>query len=171
MGQWRLEGVVARGIFVFLSGRPIIPVQVAAPETGSDWIGCINRNKSVSDDQAIASCTPPLQPDHEPAASRAKAYFRRSHAYSNRGDFEHAVADFDAVIKLNPNAEAYAERGNAFCMKRSDERALADLTEAIRRDPNLAGAYKNRGLAYHRATPLAPSRNSTRRSNAIRDLP
>jgi hypothetical protein len=72
MGQWLLEGAVVRGIAVFLAGLLMVPVQAAAQETGPDWIRCINRDKAVSGDQAIASCTGLLQPDREPVASRAK---------------------------------------------------------------------------------------------------
>jgi hypothetical protein len=41
-----------------------------------------------------------VQPDREPAASRAEAYFRSGYPYSNKG-FEHALPDVDAAIKLN----------------------------------------------------------------------
>jgi hypothetical protein len=68
---------VGRGIPVFLAGLLMLSARLEAQETGEDWMRCINRDKAVSDDQAIAACTALLQPDREPAASRAKAYFRR----------------------------------------------------------------------------------------------
>lgn len=63
-----------------------------------------------------------------------------------KGDLLGAIADFDEVIRQNPNSvEAYNNRGNIYTFLSEFDRAQADYNRAIELDPNYAESYNNRG--------------------------
>ena len=52
----------------------------------------------------------------------------RGLAYADKGDYDHAIANFDQAIQLRPDlAEAYYYRGKAYTQKGEKEKAIADL--------------------------------------------
>ena len=62
------------------------------------------------------------------------------------GNYEGAIADFDAAIRLNPNhAEAYYNRGLAKGQLGQYSAAILDYEIAIQLKPDFALAYLNRG--------------------------
>src|SRR6185312_11958498 len=73
-------------------------------------------------------------------------------AYANRGvvrywqhDFDGAIADFNAAIRISPRmAEAYLGRGVASRIKGDPDNARADFERAISINSRLAEAYTNR---------------------------
>jgi tetratricopeptide (TPR) repeat protein len=70
----------------------------------------------------------------------------RGIAYGNKGDNDHALADYNEAIRLDPkNAVPFLYRGIAYGKKGDKDRALADFNEAIRLDPNNADALWIRG--------------------------
>jgi regulator of sirC expression with transglutaminase-like and TPR domain len=68
--------------------------------------------------------------------------------FKDRFELNRALADFDAAIKLRPDAAvAYIHRGMVLMAMGNYERAIADFNQAIaQRD--LFVAYYNRGMAY-----------------------
>jgi tetratricopeptide (TPR) repeat protein len=79
----------------------------------------------------------------------AYSYANRGAAYAAKGDLDHAIADFDDAIRLDPKfAGAYFNRGSAYQVKGDLDRAIADFNEAIRLDPKLTAACYRRGKAY-----------------------
>src|SRR5262249_47580211 len=80
------------------------------------------------------------------------AYFRRAQLYFNNGDYDRAIADFSAFIRLRPNSVvAFNERGLSFGKKGDYDKAIADYTEAIRLNPFWSALpYYNRGSAYEK---------------------
>jgi len=81
----------------------------------------------------------------------ATAYSSRGFAYMKAEAYDSAIADFNQVIRLDPDpAEAYNNRGYAYAGKGDYERAMKDYNEALRLDPDLAVAYANKGFAYAR---------------------
>ena len=64
-------------------------------------------------------------------------------------DYGKTIADFDKLIKLDPNnADAYRERGDFYCEMDKYGEAIADYTRAIELEPRYALAYFNRAYAY-----------------------
>ena len=69
--------------------------------------------------------------------------------YYGEGEYGHAVTDFTAAIKLDPQyAQAYNSRGLAYRRQGDYDRAIADYTAAIGLNRQDAQAYYNRGVAY-----------------------
>jgi tetratricopeptide (TPR) repeat protein len=65
------------------------------------------------------------------------------------GDYDRAIACFDAALRRRPHdAAAYLGRGLAHARKGSREAAVGDLTQAIRLGPGNAMAYVRRGFTY-----------------------
>jgi tetratricopeptide (TPR) repeat protein len=118
-------------------------------ELPQNWTLCVNKNAIFSPDLAISGCTALIQSGRESERNLAMAFNNRGTAYSEKEDFDRAIADYNEAIRLNVNyANAFNNRGVAHKAKGSLDRALADYGEAIRLDPKHARAFNNRGLAY-----------------------
>ena len=75
-------------------------------------------------------------------------YFNRANAYSDLGDFDRAIRDYDEAVRLDPvGADLYLNRGLAHASKASYRQAVADFDEAIALAPNFGLAYQNRCMA------------------------
>lgn len=124
------------------------------PLGGTDWeksdlykdiescVDALMRNPEAQ----IAKCTEAirLNPDD------AMEYVSRGLVYECMNDFDMAIADYSAAIRLDPAGVLYYSRGDMYLRKGDTEQAIADYTEAIRLDPDFADAYFNRGCAYNR---------------------
>lgn len=76
-------------------------------------------------------------------------YHNRSLAWSNKKEYDRAIADSSEAIRLDPkSAAAYNNRGYAQRKKKEYEIAIVDYSEAIRLDPKLAIAYCNRAWLW-----------------------
>ena len=63
-------------------------------------------------------------------------------------DFQGAIVDYDAAIRLDPNySAAYINRGIAKDQLKEHQSAINDYTQAIKLDPKSATAFGNRGWA------------------------
>jgi len=74
----------------------------------------------------------------------------RGIAESRAAAYDAAIADFDTVLKRQPNSAVAAnERGDAWRGLRNYERALADYSQAINFAADWPEAYRDRGYLYH----------------------
>jgi lipoprotein NlpI len=76
----------------------------------------------------------------------------RGSAYSNKGDYDRAIQDFNEVIRINPRDGprfALSSRGNAYKGKGDYDRALQDFNEALRLNPKDPAALVNRGTIFY----------------------
>lgn len=100
-------------------------------------------------DQALASCDRSLRNEGLDRQGRITTLGNRGTVHLRRREGDLAVADFEAVIALDPrNAEAHLNRGAALVMTRRADLAVAAITEALSlgvREPHKA--YYNRGAA------------------------
>ena len=82
-------------------------------------------------------------------AKDAKADTRLSHARDDIGDPDHALAVYDAAIRIVPNNPIlFHDRGLMWRRKGDLDRALADLDRAIRFGFSDANFYNDRGLIW-----------------------
>jgi lipoprotein NlpI len=84
----------------------------------------------------------------------ALARVARAAAYSTKGEFDSAIADYSEAIRLTPiiaiprtnnKLDVYSNRGIAYHSKGDINRAMADYDEAIRLNARSLSAYLNRG--------------------------
>jgi len=101
-------------------------------------------------DDRIKGCTALINsPRKEPNLVLAIAHNNRANAYSEKGDYERAIRDYDLAIQLNPNyAKPYNNRGVVYQKKGEYDRAIKDFDEAIKLTPDYAYAFANRAETY-----------------------
>jgi len=130
--------------------RLVIWTTVAAiclgPAAADDPADC--GDPSVDAAQRIAACSAVIALDGLDVRAKSQALNNRGHAYDRIKDSDHALADFDEAIKLDPaNADAFNNRGNLYWSKFEDDRAFQDFSDAIRIAPR-AEYFLNRGNKY-----------------------
>jgi tetratricopeptide (TPR) repeat protein len=83
-------------------------------------------------------------------AKDGAAYESRGHIYRNLGDYENAIRDYDAALRLNPsNAFVIKNRAFANFQKGEYAAAITDYNRALRLNPKDAGAWNDRGHNYY----------------------
>jgi tetratricopeptide (TPR) repeat protein len=83
------------------------------------------------------------------ANSKLALYYKvRGHLRFSKGDYDHAIDDYERAIDRDPNdVESYQYRGfSQVYYKQRYSRAIKDFDQAIRLRPNEAENYKNRGI-------------------------
>ena len=115
----------------------------------SNVVLCNGKDRPSPEPQ-IAGCSALIKSDISNPKVLAIAHNNRGNAYTGRGDYDLAIADYDESIKLDP---AYAKplnnRGVAFQKKGDYDRAIEDFNRAIPYQPSYVQlAYGNRANAY-----------------------
>ena len=108
--------------------------------------------KTASGDAAIEACTRAIDSKKYNGAKQKRVlsllYTNRGVEYELKKDFEHALADHDQALKIDPkNPAAYMNRGNTYASQGDFEHAIADFDQAIKFNPKYAEAFFNRGMA------------------------
>ena len=84
-------------------------------------------------------------------ASLAITEFDKGEGFSEREDWDTAIACYTEAIRLKPDfADAYYNRGGVHWENGENDKAIKDYSEAIRLKPDYAMAYNNRGIEYHK---------------------
>ena len=84
------------------------------------------------------------------ANPQANFYNFRGNVWSEKKEYDIAIADYNEAIRTKPGEAIYFNnRGSAWDNKKDYEKAIADYNEAIRLDPKYASAYYGRGLAWN----------------------
>jgi predicted aspartyl protease/Tfp pilus assembly protein PilF len=84
-------------------------------------------------------------------ANSAAALNSRGNAFMAKGDLDHALAEYDAALKVDPQyAPAIANRGSIEVAKGDYAQGIVDATRAIELNPKLASAFVIRGNAKRR---------------------
>ena len=90
----------------------------------------------VTPDVQAEACTALIDSGRFTRQNLAILHSNRGIAYGKAGDYDRAIADFDAALRINPNhVRAYLNRGNANFARRDFDRAIADFGQAIRLEP------------------------------------
>ena len=168
-----LEGTVSDGIISsrrdrYTKGRlqmtaPISPGSSRGPVlnskgkvigvsvSGYHGLGAQNLNFAIPSSylKTLLARSGTVQPFSEESQSiSAETYFIRGREKFELGDYEAAIADFDAAIRLQPNNTlAYCGRGFAKEGLGQYFAAISDYDTAIRLQPDYADAYYSRGNA------------------------
>jgi len=109
----------------------------------------LDRNRLAAGGNAFSDSDDPAGNVNVIDPFTAQALISRGLAFLKKGDVDHALADFDHAIRINPGfAEAYVDRGGVRYAQGDTERALADWNKAIRLNSKLAAAYLDRGALF-----------------------
>jgi tetratricopeptide (TPR) repeat protein len=114
-----------------------------------DWSQCIGR-EGPSVDVVIEGCTAVIQSGQAPPKNLATAFDNRGVAERLKGEYDHALQDYEQALRLNPNnANAHNNRGIIYRIKGDYGRAIADYDEAIwLKNGDFPAAFYNRALSY-----------------------
>ena len=134
-----------RNLFVLILALAVPAAALAQSTPDVD----ICAGTSGTADERIAACTRAITSGQLSTASLAITFHNRGVEWSNKRDYDRAIADYNEALRLNPQyAIAYSNRGNAWSYKRDYDRAIADYNEALRLNPQYANAYHYRGNAW-----------------------
>ena len=99
-----------------------------------------------------------------------KVYVHRGIFYRDQGDFDRAIADFSAAIKVDPQfSSAFVNRCVAYKDKGENDRAIEDCDKAIRYEPNVLSPITIAALPMRRrATRMQHLPTTRKRSSSIR---
>lgn len=151
--------MIARLSFIAAVAAALLPTP-AYSELSAPMKTCAGET-DVDREVQIKACTAIIDSRTTSPADRAIAFNHRGTAWLVQGnvivlgnprrEFERAIADFTAAIKINPKfRDAYLNRGYAWYSARDWARAIADYTAAIKIDPDFARSYALR-LELYRA--------------------
>jgi len=124
-----------------------------SPDVKADNIRGNARVDMGDPDRALADTDAAIRRDpNNPAL-----FHERGMLWRRKGDLDRALADMDRAIRFGfSDANLYNERGLIWLEKGRYHRAIADFERASKINPDLAGAAKNREIALHRESEVAP---------------
>ncbi len=104
----------------------------AAAATADELNGC----NDPDPERRVAPCTALIDaPDTDPDL-RAQAFFLRGVSYARRGEFQRAISDYDAAIRIAPQyASALNNRANAYRNLGKPSQGLPDIEQALTISP------------------------------------
>src|SRR5579872_6995891 len=101
-----------------------LPAAAAGAEPADDQSQC-TASTGVSPEQKLASCTAVIAAGPATPQELAVAFTNRGNAYLSKRDSDHAIADFDEAIRLDPKYVFPLDgRGLAYTNKSQFDRAI-----------------------------------------------
>jgi tetratricopeptide (TPR) repeat protein len=152
-------------VVLWLAVAPHMAPAATVEPTGEqiDSAACMAALTADDDDKVIASCAALIGNDKAPKADRVKAAIARATAYDRKGEIDHAIADDDTALRLDPTlADVFNARGELYRRKGDRVHALSDFGTAVKLDPNQAAAkanYKSLSLEIERIGALMAVNN------------
>jgi lipoprotein NlpI len=132
---------------LMLSGALALGPAAVLAQSPSDAERC--RTIAGNPDLAIQLCTRAIESGKLPAREVAQVYFSRGVELTAKGEFDRAIADFDAALKADAKlSQAYYNRGIAWANKGEPDRAIADFDAVLRADAKHADALHSRGTEW-----------------------
>lgn len=118
-------------------------VAYAAGKGDSDLLDhAVSAYRAGNYDLAIAEFSQLIQDGYR------EAYYGRGQAFFQRNDFNHAIADLDQVIQLDPSLAALELRGRAYSAMGDYPAAAADFSRALKGQPRNAKLLIERADAW-----------------------
>jgi tetratricopeptide (TPR) repeat protein len=140
-----LAALAAADLVVCLSFAGTAVAQQSAVQA-QDRMMC--NDPKMGDKDTITGCSNLIKSGRDTKHILAADFANRGFAYFDTDDYDHAAADYDRAIQLDPKfAQAYSGRCAVQIKKGNLAQAIADCNQAIALDPKLAIAYNDRGLA------------------------
>lgn len=116
----------------------------AESEPAVDPAPCLAAIAASADDRILTDCGTLIDSDKTARAARIKALTARGGAFVRQDQPDRAIADYDALLRLDPAlADIFNARGELYWKKGDRPRALADFSAALKLDPNHAASRDN----------------------------
>jgi tetratricopeptide (TPR) repeat protein len=116
----------------------------AEKEPPFDPAPCLAAVAAGGDDLIITDCGRLIDNDKTARADRIKGLTARGGAFARQGQADRAIADYDALLRLDPTlANIFNARGELYWKKGDRPRAVADFSAALKLDPNHPAAKDN----------------------------
>jgi tetratricopeptide (TPR) repeat protein len=143
-------------------GRITIALALSAPthmahatgaEPGKDLqvdpAPCLTAAAANDDDRIVPLCSAVIDNEKTAKPDRIKALIARAGTFERKEMYDSAVADYDAVLRLDPTlADIYNARGELWRRKGDRPKAVADFGAALKLNPDHPAAKANhRSLA------------------------
>jgi tetratricopeptide (TPR) repeat protein len=166
------KGMLAAGVVVYIAGRRLAFPHLAALDAGKEQLRQGNYQKALTAFERALKARPDLAEaweqkastlnflgryaEVEEAAERALALdpalpftrLIRAEARAQRGQFDGAMADYDALVAEFPDlAVIRYQRGYARLLQGEYGQARPDFEQVLALDPAFAAAHSGRGLA------------------------
>lgn len=138
LGQDKTHVMKRASLIAFAMLSTLLAVGAQANDS---YLGCFGENAS----QRVAACTEIIEAPHTDSTSRSMAYSMRALAYSLRHEFDQAIEDYDAAIRINPDfAVALNNRAWAYFKMGRPADGLPDVERSLALDPTSPHAYDTR---------------------------
>lgn len=136
-------------LFLALVAMSIVDSASGADPAADIYAGVVaRRNGDYA--ESIRLYTRVLESQDLSPKNRKMALNNRCNAYNDTAQYDSAIADCDAAIRISSdNPFSFNNRGNSYTGLGRYDRAISDYDEALRLNPRFALAVSNRGLAHY----------------------
>jgi tetratricopeptide (TPR) repeat protein len=141
--------IAIRGLTLAVVLMAVAPCRAIA--TGADTstvppvdpAACMAAIAANDDDKVMAECGVLIDNEKTSKTDRIKALVARAAVSARKDQLDRAISDYDAVLRLEPQAEIYNSRGELWWKKGDRPKALADFAAAIKLNPDHPTARGN----------------------------
>src|SRR5215831_18713609 len=136
------------GLKFLLLGCAVLSLLCAGPDpalaTGADTgtvppadpSPCLAAIAASDDDKIVGACGALIDNEKTAKADRLKALIARGGAFVRREQVDRAIADYDVMLGLDPQADFFNTRGELWWKKGERPKALADFAAALKLNPD-----------------------------------
>jgi tetratricopeptide (TPR) repeat protein len=97
---------------------------------------CLAAIAASDDDRIVGACGALIDNEKTAKADRLKALIARGGAFIRRDQVDRAIADYDVMLGLDPQADFFNTRGELWWRKGDRPKALADFAAALKLNPD-----------------------------------
>jgi tetratricopeptide (TPR) repeat protein len=126
-------------VFSLLGAGPDL-ARATGADTGTvppaDPSPCLAAIAASDDDKIVGACGALIDNEKTTRADRLKALVARGGVFVRRDQVERAIADYDDMLRLDPQADFFNTRGELWLRKGERPKALADFASALKLNAN-----------------------------------
>lgn len=143
------------GLKILLIGCAVLSLLCTGPHladaTGADTgdmpladpSPCLSAIAASDGDKIVDACGALIDNEKTAKADRLKALIARGGVFIRRNQVERAIADYDDMLRLDPQADFFNIRGELWWRKAERPKALADFGAALKLNPDHPQAKDN----------------------------